>query len=203
MLSPVRRSVVRSLATWFVRGLIVVVPVAAIAAAVYWTFVELDAWINLEPLLNRRVPGAGIVATVVAITAIGFLASSYATRWIFAAIEGLLERTPLVKLVYSSIKDLVDAFVGEKKRFDRPVLVALAGSPDVATVGFVTRGSLDAIGLPGHVAVYVPQAYNFGGNVLVVPRDRVRPLDAEPAAVMTFVVSGGVAGEVAAETGPR
>ena len=55
----------------------------------------------------------------------------------------------------------------------------------------------EEIGLPGHVAVYVPQAYNIGGNVIVVPAERVTRLDAEPAAVMTFVVSGGVAGEVA------
>ena len=194
---PIRRSVPRTLASWFLRGLLVVAPITAIVAAVYWVFVELDTWINLEPLLNRRIPGAGIVATVVVITTIGFLASNFATRWIFAALEDLLEHTPLVKLVYSSIKDLVGAFVGEKKRFHRPVLVALTPGSDVGTVGFVTREALAAIGLPGHVAVYVPQAYNIGGNVIVVPKDRVTPLDAEPSAVMTFVVSGGVAGEIA------
>lgn len=197
MRQPFRRSIVGTVATWFLRGLIVAVPITAIVAAAYWVFVELDTWINLEPLLNRRVPGAGIVVTILVITAVGFLASNFATRWIFAGIEELLERTPLVKLVYSSIKDLVGAFVGEKKRFNRPVLVALTKGSDVGTVGFVTRGALAEIGLPDHVAVYVPQAYNIGGNVVVVPKDRVTPLDADPAAVMTFVVSGGVAGEIA------
>jgi uncharacterized membrane protein len=186
-----------TLVTWFLRGLIVTVPITAIVATVYWVFVELDTWINLEPLLNRRVPGAGIAVTIAVITAVGLLASNFATRWIFAGIEDLLERTPLVKLVYSSIKDLVDAFVNEKKRFHHPVLVALTRGSDVGTVGFVTRGALAEIGLPDHVAVYVPQAYNIGGNVVVVPKERVTPLDADPAAVMTFVVSGGVAGEVA------
>ena len=194
---PFRRSVVGILVTWFLRGLIVTVPITAIVAAVYWVFVELDTWINLEPLLDRRVPGAGIVATIAVITVVGFLASNFATRWIFAGIEELLERTPLVKLVYSSIKDLVGAFVGEKKRFNRPVLVALTAGSDVGTVGFVTRAALGEIGLPGHVAVYVPQAYNIGGNVVVVPKERITPLDADPGAVMTFVVSGGVAGEIA------
>jgi len=197
-----RQSPFRSLVRWFLRGLIVVVPVAAITAAVYWVFVELDTWINLEPLLNRKVPGAGIVLTIAVITLIGFLASNFATRWIFSAIEDLLEHTPLVKLVYTSIKDLVGAFVGEKKKFDRPVLVTLIEGSDVATVGFLTRDGLEEIGLAGHVAVYVPQAYNIGGNVFVIPRDRVRPLGADPASVMTFVVSGGVTGEVAPRVSP-
>lgn len=201
MRRPFRRSMPRALASWFLRGLLVVVPITAIVAAVYWVFVELDTWINLEPLLNRRVPGAGIAVTIVVITAVGFLASNFATRWIFAAIEDLIEHTPLVKLLYGSIKDLIGAFVGEKKRFHRPVLVALTPGSDVGTLGFVTRDALAEIGLPGHVAVYVPQAYNIGGNVIVVPAERVTRLDAEPAAVMTFVVSGGVAGEVAPGTG--
>jgi len=191
------------LARWFLRGLIVVAPIAAIGAAVYWVFATLDAWINLEPLLNRKLPGAGIVLTIVVITFIGFLASNFATRWIFSWIEDLLEHTPLVKLVYTSLKDLVGAFVGEKKKFDRPVLVALTEGSDVSTVGFLTRDGLDEIGLPGHVAVYVPQAYNIGGNVVVVPKDRVKPLQADPGAVMTFVVSGGVTGEVAPRVSPQ
>ncbi len=194
---PERRSPFRTLARWFLRGLIVVAPIVAIVAAVYWVFVKLDTWINLEPLLNRKVPGAGFVLTIAVITLIGFLASNFATRWIFAAIEDLLEHTPLVKLVYTSIKDLVGAFVGEKKKFDRPVLVALIEGSDLSTIGFLTRDGLTEIELPGHVAVYVPQAYNIGGNVLVVPKSRVKPLHADPGAVMTFVVSGGVTGEIA------
>ena len=187
------------LAKYFVRGLIVVVPIAAIVAAVYYVFVEVDAWINLERLLNRRVPGAGIVLTIAVITLVGFLASNFATRWIFSAIEDLLEHTPLVKLVYTSLKDVVGAFVGEKKKFGRPVLLALTEGSDTATIGFLTRDGLDELELPGHVAVYVPQAYNIGGNVVVVPKERVKPLDADPGAVMTFVVSGGVTGELASK----
>src|SRR4029077_3623617 len=129
-------------------------------------------------------------------TFVGFLASNFATRWMFLALEELLEHTPLVKLVYTSLKDIVGAFVGEKKKFNRPVLVALTEGSDVATIGFVTRSGLAELGLADHVAVYVPQAYNIGGNVVVVPGRRVTPLDADPAKVMTFIVSGGITGEV-------
>ncbi len=190
------RKPLRTLAKYFLRGLIVVAPIAVTAIAVSWVFREIDTWINVERLLNRKVPGAGIVLTAIAITFIGFLASNYVTRWMFLALEDLLERTPLVKLVYTSLKDIVGAFVGEKKKFDKPVLVALTKGSDVSTIGFVTRTGLAELGLADHVAVYVPQAYNIGGNVVVVPADRVKPLDADPAKVMTFIVSGGVTGEL-------
>jgi uncharacterized membrane protein len=174
----------------------VVAPIAVTVIAVRWTFAEIDTWINVEPLLNRKLPGAGVVLTVVAITVVGFLASNFATRWLFLALEEMLERTPLVKLIYTSLKDIVGAFVGEKKKFNRPVIVALTKDGDVSTLGFMTRPGLPELGMRGHVAVYVPQAYNIGGNVITVPEDRVKPLDADPSSVMTFIVSGGVTGEL-------
>lgn len=186
----------RSIPKYFLRGLIIVVPIAVTAFSVYWLFKEIDTWINVEPLLNRKIPGAGVVLTVVAITLVGVLASNFAGRWIVSALEELLEHTPVVKLVYTSLKDMVGAFVGEEKKFDRPVMVALTKGSDVATFGFVTRTELAALGLADHVAVYVPQAYNIGGNVIVVPANRVKPLDSDPAKVMTFIVSGGVTGEL-------
>src|SRR5262245_33882440 len=137
----------RIVAKYFLRGLIVVVPIAVTAVAVSWIFLEIDTWINVERLLNRKVPGAGVVLTVVVITVVGFLASNFATRWMFQALEDLLEHTPLVKLVYTSLKDMVGAFVGEKKKFNRPVLVTLTKDPDVSTMGFVTRSALAELGL--------------------------------------------------------
>ena len=186
----------RSLPKYFLRGLIIVVPIAVTAFSVYWLFKEIDAWINVERLLNRKVPGAGLVLTVAAITVVGVLASNFAGRWFFSMVEDLLEHTPVVKLVYTSLKDMVGAFVGEEKKFDRPVMVTLTKDSDIATFGFVTRGDLSALGLKNHVAVYVPQAYNIGGNVIAVPASRVKPLDSEPTRVMTFIVSGGVTGDL-------
>ena len=194
---------IRRLVAYFLQGLVFVVPIGAIAYGLWFLFVEVDTWINVEPLLNRRVPGAGIVLTLALITLIGFLASNFATRWLFSAFEDVVARTPLLKLLYTSLKDLVGAFVGETKRFDRPVLVQLGATPEVATIGFVTREGLAELGLTDHVAVYVPQAYNIGGNVVVVPRERIRPLEADPGTVMSFVVSGGITGDVGATKGKR
>jgi uncharacterized membrane protein len=101
-----------------------------------------------------------------------------------------------VKLIYTSLKDLIDAFVGDKKRFDRPVAVEFPGAG--YALGFITREDLALPGFEGTSAVYFPQSYNFAGNVLLVGRERIRPLDADSSLVMTFIVSGGVSGGVSA-----
>jgi uncharacterized membrane protein len=97
-----------------------------------------------------------------------------------------------VKLVYNSIKDLVSAFVGDKRRFDAPVAVSLAGNNKV--LGFVTRDGLGRLGMPDYVAVYFPQSYNFAGYLMLVPRAQIEHLDLPSADVMTFIISGGVSG---------
>jgi uncharacterized membrane protein len=89
---------------------------------------------------------------------------------------------------------LIGGFVGEKKTFDRPVIVALAPGSDAKAIGFVTQESLDFLGLLDHVAVYLPQSYNFAGNLLVFPRSQVIPLEAPGSEVMAFLVSGGISG---------
>jgi uncharacterized membrane protein len=88
----------------------------------------------------------------------------------------------------------MSAFVGERKRFEQPVTLELV--PGVQALGFVTRDALAAPGLEGRVAVYLPQAFNVAGQLLLVDRARVRPLVADSAAVMTLVVSGGAAGSL-------
>ena len=101
-------------------------------------------------------------------------------------------RLPLVRLLYVSTKDLLNAFVGEKRRFDKPVMVTLFPGAGAKALGFVTQESLERFGLSGHVAVYFPQSYNFAGNLVVYPTDQVTPIAADSAEVMAFVISGGV-----------
>ena len=108
-------------------------------------------------------------------------------------IDGLFIKLPVVKMLYSAIKDLIEAFAGEKKSFDRPAIVELtAGGPKA--VGFITREGLEFLSLSDHVAVYFPKSYNFAGSVLIFPSDRVTPLDVDSSEAMALVVSGGVSG---------
>jgi uncharacterized membrane protein len=193
----------QSAARFFLRGLLVLVPIVLTAYAVYLVFITVDDWVNLEPLLDRRIPGAGVALTFVLITITGVLASSIWTRWLFGLTDRLFRRLPLVKLLYTSLNDLVGAFVGEKKRFEHPVLVRPIENADLALVGFATREDLAGCDLAGHAAVYVPQAYNFGGTVLLVPQSRITPLAVDGVSAMTFALSGGVSGAISTTTKGR
>lgn len=172
----------------FFEGLFLLVPVVVTVVVVLKVFEVIDGWLNIP------IPGLGFLITIILITLAGRLASNVFFRGALGSFEKLLTRTPFIKLVYTSLKDLIEAFMGEKKRFDLPVLVSLTPGGHATAVGFVTRKSLDMFGLRDHVAVYFPQSYNFAGNLLVFPKDQVRPIDAESSEVMAFIVSGGVSG---------
>ena len=182
----------RRLLNYFLRGLVLVAPLAITLYVCWVVFVRIDGWLGLP------VPGLGFILTIVLITLIGFLGSNLITRGMLAIIDQVVGRLPFVRLLYTSTKDLLNAFVGEKRRFDKPVLVRLSMQSEARMVGFVTQESLDRLGLPGYSSVYFPQSYNFAGNLVVFPSAHVEPLDAPSADVMAFIVSGGVTGVPAA-----
>src|SRR4051794_8403276 len=174
------------LLNYFFKGVVLLAPLAITVYVCVRVFATIDGWLGIP------IPGVGFVATVALITLFGFLASSFITRRMLSGVEGVLERLPFVRLLYSSTKDLLNAFVGEKRRFDKPVLVAPFFGGQARAFGFVTQETLDAMGMHEHVAVYLPQSYNFAGTLLIFPTSAVEPLDAESADVMAFIVSGGV-----------
>jgi uncharacterized membrane protein len=178
----------RRLVNYFLRGLVLVAPIAITLYVCWIVFVRIDGWLGLP------VPGLGFVLTVVLITLVGFLGSSLITRGLVAVVDQTVGRLPFVRLLYTSTKDLLNAFVGEKRRFDKPVLVRISAQSEARMVGFVTQESLGRLGLPGYAAVYFPQSYNFAGNLVVFPSSLLEPLDAASADVMAFIVSGGVTG---------
>jgi len=114
-----------------------------------------------------------------------------ASRAILSGLDALFNRLPFVRLLYSSTRDLLNAFVGEQRRFDKPVLVAL-GDSGAHVFGFLTQESMDMFGVADAMTVYVPQSYGFAGNLVVFPAAQVRRLEADSAHVMAFIVSGGV-----------
>lgn len=178
----------KRLANYFLRGLVLIAPVAITVYACVWIFRSIDG------LLGLPIPGLGFVLTLVVITLVGFLASNLLAISFVSLLEKVMTRLPFIRLLYTSTKDLLDAFVGEKRRFDTPVMVAVTPDGGAKALGFVTMRALDHLGVSEHVAVYFPQSYNFAGNLLLVPRESVTPLAADSAAVMAFIVSGGVTG---------
>ena len=174
--------------TYFFRGLLFLTPIVVTIYVLYFIFSEVDKIFGFD------IPGLGFLFAVVLVTTIGFLVSTFLARGVAGFIDNLFIRMPFVKMIYTSIKDLINAFVGEQKRFDRPVLVTLVPESTLQIMGFVTRQSLENIGKADSFAVYVPQSYNFAGNLLIVPKEQVTPLEFESSKVMTFIVSGGVSG---------
>jgi len=177
----------KRLANYFLQGLVFLVPIALTIYAFVWAFRIVDGWLGLP------VPGLGLLVMLVGITLIGFLLSHLVTRKVLSIFEAFLVRVPIAKFLFTAVKDLMGAFVGEKRRFDRPVIVeALPGG--LMMLGFITRESLDMWQLADSVAVYFPQSYNFAGFLAVVPRSRVRPVTVDGSQFMAFIVSGGITG---------
>jgi uncharacterized membrane protein len=184
------------IAAYFFRGLILLAPLALTVYVCVFLFRTIDGWLNL-PL-----PGAGFVATLMLITVVGFLGSNLLTRGAISFFDRILGRLPFVNLVYGSTRDLVKAFVGEKRRFDKPVLVQLIPGSNAHVLGFVTQETLARLGLDTMVSVYVPQSYNFAGQLFIFPANTVQRLDASSSTVMAFILSGGVTEVKQAEAGP-
>jgi len=185
---------------YFLRGLLVFVPVGVTIFILVYVFNGLDSLFGfLLPFIKYPVARlfVGLLVTIGGIFLIGLFASNFVGKKLFGLLDNIFNKVPLVKMLYSAIKDLVEAFAGEKKKFDKPVLVTLGTSSNAKIIGFMTRENLDNLGLKDHVAVYLPQSYNFAGNVLIFPKEAVTPLNIESSEVMTFIVSGGVAGKQA------
>lgn len=179
----------RRLANYFLRGLLITAP-AALTFYLCWQTIR---WI--DNLLGTPIPGLGLLMAVAGIILIGALASTFVTRTIIATADEAFGKLPFVRLLYTSIKDLLNAFVGEQRRFNRPVRARIGeGSAEVYLLGFVTADSLAHLGLAGQVAVYVPFSYSVAGHILILPSARVEPLATDAADAMAFIVSGGVTG---------
>jgi uncharacterized membrane protein len=180
----------RRLVSYFVRGLAFVAPIAITVYVCYRIF---DAFTIVDQFLRLSVPGLGFALTVAVITLVGFLGSTLLARGVLNALDSAIERLPFVRLLYSSTKDLLNAFVGEKRRFDTPVLVPAPGGPSSAkAVGFVTQESLSRFNLTDHVAVYLPFSYSLSGRLYIYPVSEIVRLTTTSAEAMAFVVSGGV-----------
>lgn len=180
--------VIRRILRYFFSGTLFIVP---LVATVYFFF-ESFRW--LDGLLNLPYPGVGFVIIVLIITGLGYLTTHYAFRTATELVDQGINRIPLVKLIYSSLRDLIGAFVGEKRKFDKPVLVEINKENKLYQIGFITQADLSELGLNDMVSVYLPHSYAISGVHYVIPREKITILHISGTVAMKYIVSGGVSG---------
>ncbi|SHM14567.1 DUF502 domain-containing protein [Mucilaginibacter sp. OK098] len=195
------KQIARALLRYFIKGLLIVVPLGAAFLLIFWAVKSIDDALNLSGMLWTDpktgkpvyIPGLGILNVLVIILVAGILVTNVVTdpikRWFYR----WLNRLPLLNFLYSSIKDLTEAFVGEEKKFNEPVLVEV-NEFGLKKIGFIVQKDLSALNLPGDVAVYFPYSYSFAGQVVIISADKVKHIDKSAADMMKFVISGGVSG---------
>lgn len=177
----------------FVRGLLFVFPVGATIIIVVGLVTWMDNFLNnlLDDIFGISLPGLGIIIVFLGIALFGYLLSNTFIKALFKILDRYIERMPFVSIIYTSLKELTEAFVGDKKKFTHPVLVKMTDA-GLHRLGFVTREEFGSLDLKGLVAVYCPHSYNFSGNLFFIPKEQVTPIDANPTDVMKFIISAGV-----------
>ncbi|GHH98303.1 DUF502 domain-containing protein [Neobacillus kokaensis] len=180
----------------FINGILTIVPIILVIYVIYKTFIFLDSLLgnSLRPYLREDyIPGIGLLTTIVLITILGWLSTKYITGKIIKVIDLLLEKIPIVKTIYSVIKDTIQSFLGDKKAFSKVALVVIPGT-EMRSIGFITSEQLEDFYSPlkAHVAVYVPQTFQVAGFTFLVPKEQVEIIDVKPEDAMKFVLSGGM-----------
>lgn len=195
------KKIAKALLNYFVKGLLIVVPLGAAFMLIFWAVRSVDEALNLSDIIwpgsktgkPLYIPGLGILNVLVVIFIAGILVTNVITDPIKRWFNRWINRLPLFKFLYSSIKDLTEAFVGEEKKFNEPVLVEV-NEFGLKKIGFLVQKDLSSLNLPGEVAVYFPYSYSFAGQVVIISSDKVKPIDKSAADMMKFVISGGVSG---------
>ncbi len=170
------------------KGLAVFIP-SALTIWILWR-----AFVLLDRILPFHTPGFGLLVLLGIVFVLGLLADSWLAGPVFRRFERLMERLPVVRLLYRSLREMTEALLGERRPFQHPVLVRPWTGSEARLLGFVTRADLSEIGKPGWVSVYVPNAYAVAGQTFVLPSDLVEPVDIEASQAMTFAMSAGVTG---------
>ncbi len=189
---------------YFFQGVIIIAPIGITLYVVIWLFNIIDNILpnllyDLFPKLMtepngevRTIPGVGFLLVIILVSLIGWISSSFIVSRIVDVFDKVLEQTPGIKYIYSSVKDFLEAFGGNRKKFDKPVLVSV-DAEDTWRVGFITQNDVSRFELAEHVAVYVPLSYALTGVVYFVPKTKIKPINnMNSAEAMKFVISGGV-----------
>ena len=181
----------------FLKGLIIIGPIAATLYLIFLVFDTIDNIIPFEkffPFLNRT--GVGFLSLILFISGVGYFFNKFVFgKVVFESLDHFLEKTPGVKHIYTPTKDVMSSFVGDKKKFNTPVWVKTNENPEIWRIGFLTQKEMGEVEKHNFVAVYLPHSYAISGWVIVTEEKNIKPVvEMNAAEAMKFAVSGGVAG---------
>lgn len=186
--------IMKKFTSYFLQGLLYSAPIGITLYVIFLVFEFMDGILKplIEAYLKTHIPGLGLLLMVLFITMVGVLGQSVVAQPFKAAIERLIQKAPVLHMVYTSIRDFMEAFVGKEKKFNQPVSIVVSKDPEILRFGFITSHDLTEIGLKDKVAVYIPLSYGFMGELFIVPAENVKPVDIPAGEMMKFIVSGGV-----------
>lgn len=190
--------ILKTLFNYLVRGALVILPIAAALFFIYWAVSKVDSALNLSNVIwvdqtgkPVYIPGLGILTVIVILIVVGIIVTNFVTEPIKKWFGRWFKRLPVFNVIYTSFKDLTEAFVGDDKKFSEPVVVEINES-GLKQIGFLTQKDLSKIGYSGDVAVYFPLSYSFAGQLCIVNSNKVKALNMSASEAMKFIVSGGV-----------
>lgn len=173
----------------FLRGLLVVLPIALTISILIWILGAIGSFLHMDHLSVGAVV-LYLVSGIVAITLIGKFTEGVVAKQILDFFEGIIDKAPGLSWIFGTTKDMTQAFVGENKKFTKPVKVEI--THDVFRFGFITQDDMDEFEMPGYCAVYFPNSYAISGEILVLKKDKITDLKVDSGDVTKFILSGGV-----------
>ncbi|MBT6808703.1 MAG: DUF502 domain-containing protein [Flavobacteriales bacterium] len=177
----------KNIINYFLQGLLYIVPISATIYIVYLIFSKIDG------ILPFNFPGLGLIVIILLITAVGFIGSAIIASPLNALFQRILNRAPLLKTIYTSVKDMMNTFVGKKKGFSEPVLVKLYENSTIERIGFITNEGVEGLNIKeGKVLVYMPHSYAISGQLFVVEKKNITHIDKSSSDIMKLIISGGV-----------
>lgn len=185
----------RKIMGYFIDGLLLLAPIGATIYVVYYIITSLNSVTNdfVGLVLPFKFPGLGILITLLLITLIGMVGSTFVMQHISGYFEKALEKTPIIKDIYNSVKDFTSAFLSNKKKFNKPVIVEMGKDSGIYKMGFVTDEDLSEFDITDKVAVYFPHSYNFSGNLYIVNKAQIQPMpNVKASHLMKYIVSAAV-----------
>ncbi len=185
----------KAIIKYFFKGILILTPIALTI------YIVLNVFRLTDNILGRYfvawgidVPGLGLLTTAALIILAGFMGTRLASRRVLTYIDSFFGRMPLIKIIYNTIKDIMNALLGRKSSFAKVVMIDLPGDNDIKILGFVTKENLELFGLKDHVAVYILQSMQWAGFTILVPKSRIREIDVKPDEALKFIVSAGISG---------